>query len=808
MIPAQRPGWAFYPITAVHVIDGFDSLRDIISNGTWRSLDASAFLFKDASMDALDGVVHYSFIADDFRERAELLDLLGPGQDNLIHTMFEQHDRRAEPTTFAAVTALEPILNGPAVVVENDEVAGVLVVVPAAPSSGEGSPSPSAEPSSSHGGQFLPEAPPIEEGSPAHSVKPLPEAPPSGDESPAHSVKPLPEAPPSGDESPAHSGVPHFTEDGDFVWDAPPSGDESPGHSVEPGSPHGGQLQPKAPASGDESPGHSGEPHFTEDGRFVWDARASGEDSPSHPGEAVSLEELHSDAVHRTPHLDLPPSDPSPGDVFDVSAYVDTSGLHVGEEVEPVSISLPVGIETVELDVWLAVSPQISVLPPFAQTVVVARAIDRSAAATFHLRVDPMASASKAVISANFTYRGRPCGSVWREMMIARPDEAVHPSSQHEPLDSVHVAEVHEHPRIEARTNERTPDLTIQVVRAGEGLPLTCRVESPHIEKYARGIAMPWPLPADPAQLVKTYMKDFEQPHTSLAATTSSLCGAGRALFNDTPENFKDAYWTLVDDGKPLKTILVVSDDHTFPWELVAPYRPELNDFRLPLGAEFLVGRWTKPGQRSPHQVVAIRDSCVVAPHYLGDLALSHSEAEVSQVLDLFPGKEVKPVTFDVLNSALAAESPTLLHFVCHGADAVLQSIFLEGDEQLSWIQVLGMAGAVHACRSGRPLVFLNACEVARPAPTLIGSGGFAKVFIDLGARCVIAPLWSVRDDFASSVASMFYERIAADETLPFAEALRDIRKLAYPATGGEDTYAAYCLYGDPFASRSSVVDG
>lgn len=41
------------------------------------------------------------------------------------------------------------------------------------------------------------------------------------------------------------------------------------------------------------------------------------------------------------------------------------------------------------------------------------------------------------------------------------------------------------------------------------------------------------------------------------------------------------------------------------------------------------------------------------------------------------------------------------------------------------------------------------------------------------------------------------YERAIADRARPFADILREIRAKAY-AQNGEDTYAAYCWYGDP----------
>jgi hypothetical protein len=102
-----------------------------------------------------------------------------------------------------------------------------------------------------------------------------------------------------------------------------------------------------------------------------------------------------------------------------------------------------------------------------------------------------------------------------------------------------------------------------------------------------------------------------------------------------------------------------------------------------------------------------------------------------------------------------------------------------------------------------KPLVFLNACEVGRPNVALVGMGGFAKAFVDLGAAGVIAPLWSVRDSIAFDVASRFYAEIMQQPSRSFADILKTIRRLAYDEQIGEDTYAAYCFYGDPTAARA-----
>src|SRR5207245_1202555 len=129
-----------------------------------------------------------------------------------------------------------------------------------------------------------------------------------------------------------------------------------------------------------------------------------------------------------------------------------------------------------------------------------------------------------------------------------------------------------------------------------------------------------------------------------------------------------------------------------------------------------------------------------------------------TMVLATIAGEQVKPATVDRMAAQLRATPADLLHFVCHGAKGEtlgIQVIYLENDK-LTSLQVVGMDELQEAF-SSRPLVFLNACEVGRLAPALVGVGGFAKAFIDLGASAVVAPLWSVKDSVAGMVAKTFY---------------------------------------------------
>ena len=85
---------------------------------------------------------------------------------------------------------------------------------------------------------------------------------------------------------------------------------------------------------------------------------------------------------------------------------------------------------------------------------------------------------------------------------------------------------------------------------------------------------------------------------------------------------------------------------------------------------------------------------------------------------------------------------------------------------------------------------------------TMTSPSGFGPTFIKMQAGGVVAPLWSVFDDKANSVAKEFYETLKKDPEMPLAKIVQQIRKEAYTGElfDGLATNAAYCFYGDPLA--------
>lgn len=354
-------------------------------------------------------------------------------------------------------------------------------------------------------------------------------------------------------------------------------------------------------------------------------------------------------------------------------------------------------------------------------------------------------------------------------------------------------------PRVELRGQDREADITVEVASdPADESKFDVLVTSPNLPDYDDSLPERWSLRKRAADLVSEYMEDITialEP----GQLQARIIGLGKKLFADAPKSFRDLYWRLTDDGIPPRTILVQSEEWAIPWELMVPFRrtrDNAQEIQPPLGFQLAIGRWLAKDGIAPLQSIKLDDSYVFAPKYPRRLRLRHSDAEIDLVCNAFAGQRIRDR--QPLDSALSNRSVALLHFTCHGEARVppVQAILLERDGRLLSYELSGMEGLARAVAETRPMVFLNTCEVGRPAPSLIGVGGFAMEFIELGARCVVAPLWSVDDTVAGEVAKLFYSRVIATPAPRLADIMSEVRRLSF--TRDEDSYAAYAFYGDP----------
>ena len=519
--------------------------------------------------------------------------------------------------------------------------------------------------------------------------------------------------------------------------------------------------------------------------------------------------------IERTPHLKLLSDSPlRPGTAVDLAVYVDKLAPRPEEKIDKLVIDA-----AGEVEVRLIATKHFVVVGTCTGSIHIARDQEKSEEARFRLKVVPPSELPVnrvPVLVALFFHNGRPCGKVSREVEIqgyrvdVRPPKA--PSPPPEPLSPEAPPElspsppVPPTPNVQIEVGATAADLSVTITKIDNtGLNFICTVRTPLLSGYAKGQDQEWSFEQKTDQIVRGYMSQFVKKKGA-RAIIAELRGAGIRFFEKAPQVFKDAFWELIDSKLPFETISVVSQEPFIPWELMIPVRDN-GEQRAALGVEFRLARWTdRKNVAAPPQRILLADSLVVAPQYDDKRkALKTAEDEKNLVLATFKGEAIVPAKFAEVEKGLQSDLRSLVHFVCHGADdpSGIQTIELE-DDKLSSNGLLGMHGVPAAFANKHPFVFLNACEVGRLTPALVGLGGFADAFIQIGASAVLAALWSVDDAAAHEVARTFYARVKAEPNLPFAQILRDIRRLAYQSNEAKDTYAAYCFYGDPAARAVS----
>lgn len=494
--------------------------------------------------------------------------------------------------------------------------------------------------------------------------------------------------------------------------------------------------------------------------------------------------------VTRTPHLDLGVEGPlSPGQLFSVEVYLDIAAPRSGEVVVPFDLPHATG-PVLQVDVWLTTSSHFQIIGRPIGQIEVRRFTDRSTSATFKavVRMETNDDAGPPAIQARFDYRLRAGGSVYREVTIEGLSRSGTTGAGHEVAATPVVI----------RPRETAPDISVSVVRT-DGSVHSYRIKVA-TELLGGFVAeSEWHFTAGSDAYVREVMAGFMDDKASTLARANALRGAGKIFFRQAPDAFKDIYWRLVDADAPPRTMLLVSEERSVPWELMVPERrlPDGTfDTRSPLGAACAVGRWHQNGYYAPGQRVPLDRSLVLAPVYNPPLPKSADERDL--VLRLFAGTEV-PTTFDEMDAFFQEQAASLLHFVCHGRDATVQAIRLAKGQYLTAEQALG-GGLAQSCRASRPLIFLNACELGRAGAGMVSVGGFPLTFMESGASGIVAPLWRVDDEAAHSAAVTFYETVRTDPFVPFAEILRRLRQGGLQPEG-QDSHAAYVYYGDPLAA-------
>jgi hypothetical protein len=505
-------------------------------------------------------------------------------------------------------------------------------------------------------------------------------------------------------------------------------------------------------------------------------------------------------AIERTPHMDAPDRLPAEGESFTVRIYTDTAPLRDEEHGERIVIEAPPDVVELDLGVLLTASPGLEVDAPFFLGLTIHRHEPDGEGVTFTVRVTGDAPADEVGLTAELFHRGRPSGHVARRWK-GGVAQSLGPE--------VPAATVH--------SDAAAPDLTLVVsAPVPDGIHYNFTVLPSRVPGFATAQTIAWALPEIARDFLKSKLGTFVDRTSPTSRRKSALLDAGLKFFTALPPLYQDALWAVLDlqdaePDAPVRTVFIRSDEPLLPWELMRPTRPVdgvAQDRRLPLGVEVALGRWVRSDTTPPPQRLQVDRSLLIAAVNSKPARRLDSTDEADVLQRLYAGERTPTATLDSLDDYLSRHSAAVLHFVCHGAaQAFDDAIYLDEDEECTSGDVRVTEGFAMACGRARPLVFLNACDAGQVASAIGGGAGFPRVFTDLGARAVIAPLWPVAQTVAARAAVQLYEAAAAagpQRTL--ADLLRDVRRRTYEEQPFEDSFASYCFFGDPCARLERVV--
>ena len=261
-------------------------------------------------------------------------------------------------------------------------------------------------------------------------------------------------------------------------------------------------------------------------------------------------------------------------------------------------------------------------------------------------------------------------------------------------------------------------------------------------------------------------------------------------------------------------SLTITTNDLELPWELLydghgqgeylCMERPVA---RMPMGRAYpRPDTWRQSVSRPPRIALVYADPT-------GDLPDAAREVRhIQRSLHERWGNEVfvdvllgRDASGERLNRLLVSGDYDVIHYAGHARFDTAQpedsALLLHRGELLP-------AEKIGRLLTGRPLVFVNACESGKTAnekkPQSVGrylqrpAEGLATAFIYGGALAYIGSLWPVYDDAAADFAAAFYSDLL--EGYMLGEAMRRARRQSKESYPRQMTWASFVLYGNPTA--------
>ncbi len=365
---------------------------------------------------------------------------------------------------------------------------------------------------------------------------------------------------------------------------------------------------------------------------------------------------------------------------------------------------------------------------------------------------------------------------------------------------TTHVQEIDPSP-------EKTPDLTLLIEESlAEG-----KLDY-HIRLIATDPALglplkrfgPLTLEVDPLAYFSEFFQDIERLKVVTPQDKEEAARVmerkGAELYDLVfPEDLKKVMWRVRDR---IQSLIIQSEEPWIPWELCR-MSGEDADGMIEEGPflceQYIISRWNP--EEAFKQPLSLKETALVVPQ---DSGLAFAQAERDMILSFKSGeRNVTPIpaTPADVQAALASGIYTVFHFTGHGMmkdDNPDRSVMRLEDRKA--FRPEDVSGRVCNLKKGRPIVFLNACQIGAGAMGLTGMGGWAHRFVKSGAGAFLGAYWSVFDQPALGFAEAFYDELISGKTI--GEAVFEARKAIRDQ--GDPTWLAYTLFAHPL---SAIVD-
>lgn len=289
---------------------------------------------------------------------------------------------------------------------------------------------------------------------------------------------------------------------------------------------------------------------------------------------------------------------------------------------------------------------------------------------------------------------------------------------------------------------------------------------------------------------------------------TEEIQKLGWNLWRDLIPQKLQALYAAERDAWRDSSLLIVSDEPYFPWELVWPYDSVTGrSDELPWCVTMQLTRWLGQGQRGnghegPPGRLRLDGLACLAPDSAAQTAALQERDRVRQLADACRIADRSPARAErrQVLQMLRAGGYGWLHVAAHGGflDEQTEARSAIGLEDGGWLnpddlvgpQIEGYIGAA------RPGFFFNTCHGGRQGWALTRLGGWADRLIGAGAGLFIAPLWTVEGSLARAFAETFYQEVLRGQAV--AAAARLARLAA--RRNGDPTWLAYSVYAHPNA--------